>query len=301
MSRRSNQREHRAALYIAIFALSSTIAGSTRATLSAQYPAQRRPKSRKSKLELADAQRASVRSRAESLAENEQLQAAAIEYENAAKLTADPVLFIEAGESYLVAALDARDPKMATAAHQDGSIALDLLHFASDPAASRRHRRVASDALPELITRAEALVKNAKELHAEIEAEQTPQAPVDTAERDPEPQPGRVAVISGAVLTSLGAVALGVGGAGLALGARHQRRAEQQSTNGSNYDAVDRKGKRANTLAFVGLPVGAVLAGAGIALLIIGAKKRKADSTSSYSLVPMRNRWFSGVEVRGRF
>ena len=225
--------------------------------------------------------------------------AAGIELDNAAAELGDPVLYLDAGEAYLQACEDSRNKELAEASIERGKISLDILYFHLDSAADKNFRLVEATEIPALIVRAQELIEDSEALIEEIEAEEAAAAaPLEPEEPPKQTKPGRGAKIAGAVLIGAGAVGLGIGGAGIALGVRHQQTAEHSTVYGEEYDEVAAKGKRANLLAYVGIPTGLVLMGAGIAVLVVSKKKGKDDK---YSVVPAFDRRSAGVAVVGRF
>ena len=72
---------------------------------------------------------------------------------------------------------------------------------------------------------------------------------------------------------------------------------------------IDAKGKRGNTLTYAGAAMGAVGLAAGIALIVVGVKKRKKyraehggdDSDSTAMVMPAFGRDHVGLVLTGRF
>ncbi len=250
----------------------------------------------------AAAKRAEAQVRGKALAESGESIAAGIEFDNAAAELGDPVLYLDAGDAYLAGCEESRNKELAEASMERAYISLDILYFHLDKSADKNFRLVEASEIPTLIIRAQQLVENSQALIEEIEAEEA--AAVTTPPEDGAPAPkrknGQAGKIAGIALISAGAVGLGVGVAGIALGVRHQQNAEHSTVYGAEYDAVADKGERANLLAYVGVPVGLVLAGAGIAVLVLTSKKNK-KSQDKYSVVPTFNRHGTGVAVSGRF
>jgi len=255
------------------------------------------------KITPADAaqKRAEAEVRGNALAATGEAIAAGIEFDNAASELGDPVLYLDAGEAYLKGCETSRNKELAEASIERGKIALDILYFHLDTAADKDFRLVEATEIPALIVRAQKLVEDSEALIAEIEAEEAAAAaaPVETEEAPKTKKPGRGAKIAGAVLIGAGVVGLGVGGAGIALGVRHQQTAESPIVYGEAYDEVAAKGKRANTMAYVGVSLGLVLVGAGIAALVVSKKKK--GKSDKYSVVPSFDRRNAGVAVVGRF
>src|SRR5690606_32427248 len=118
------------------------------------------------------------------------------------------------------------------------------------------------------------------------------------------PKPWKGLVIGGGVL-----VGLGIGGAVLAaVGGTRGKSLEREFEDPANMcvlampspscqGLIDR-GESANTLMLAGAVAGPLLAGAGVALLVIGLKRRAAPQTA---LAPAVAPGFVGLSVRGSF
>ncbi len=251
--------------------------------------------------------RAAAQVRGNALVSSGEAIAAGIEFDNAAAELGDPVLYLDAGEAYLTGAEESRNTELAQAAVERGKISLDILYFHLDAAADEDFRLVEATQVPELIVRSQALIEDAQLLMSEIEAElaAADEAPTDDGDAAPKPKNRKAGKIAGATLIVAGGVMLGIGAAGLALGVRHQQSAEHSTVYGKKYDAVAEKGKRANTLAYVGVPVGLVLAGVGVAVLVLTSKKRKEKrkkkGSDTVSVVPTFDTRGTGLTVVGRF
>lgn len=118
------------------------------------------------------------------------------------------------------------------------------------------------------------------------------------------PKPWKGLVIGGGVL-----VGLGIGGAVLAaVGGARGKSLERQFDDPANMCVLDmpspscqdllNRGESANTLTLAGAVVGPLLAGAGVALLVIGLKRRAAPQTA---FAPAVAPGFVGLSVRGSF
>lgn len=251
--------------------------------------------------------RAEAEVRGQALVNSGESIAAGIEFDNAAAELGDPVLYLDAGEAYLTGAEKSRNKELAEASIERAKISLDILYFHLDSAADKNFRLVEATEIPALIVRAQELVEASEAMIEEIEAEEAAAAaePEEVAEAPKKKKPGRAAKITGATFIGAGAVMLGIGAAGIALGVRHQQTAEHATVYGNEYDEVARKGQRANTTAWVGVPSGLVLAGVGITVLVLTSKKykdkKKKKKGDKYSVVPTFDRHGSGVAVFGRF
>ncbi len=255
----------------------------------------------------AAAKRAAAEERGDALMMSGDSIAAGIELDNAAAELGDPVLYLDAGEAYLTGGEKSRNKELAQASIERANISLDILYFHLDSTADKDFRLVEATEIPALIVRAQDLIEASEALIEEIDAEEAAAAVEPSTEAAPPPKrkSGVAGKIVGGVFIGAGAVGLGVGAMGLALGVRHQQRAEHSTVYGAEYDQVAADGKRANTLAFVGIPVGLILAGVGVTVLVVTSKnqkkKRKKDKTDAYSVVPTLHRNGTGVAVSGRF
>jgi hypothetical protein len=256
----------------------------------------------------AEAERLPVQERARAMAEAGDPMSAGIEYDNAAAQWGDPVLFMDAADAYLSAAEQERDVETAQAGIERAHIALDILYFHLDSAADKDFRLVETADVPDLIARANESIEHGESLIDEIQQEARI-AEAGSAEEGAAPapkrkkKPGRIKIISGAALATVGGGLLVMGAVGLGLGAARQNDAEDPTVYGNDYDAVESKGKRANVIAGVGLAVGAVAAAAGAALIYLGVrdKKKAASDDKVVRVGPLFGHELGGVTVSGRF
>jgi hypothetical protein len=237
-----------------------------------------------------------------------ELTAATILYDNAAQSAGDPVLFLDAGDTWLAVAEKDRDAAAAETAKQRAQVAQDILYFHLDSSSDPDYRQVANEDVAGLLARASLMIEKADDLVEEIQTESEAVATPEAAPKKRPPGNGRGLRIAGAALMGVGVAGVGVGVTGLILGGIHQQSAEDPTVYGAEYDAVDAKGKRANLLATVGLVAGGVTLAVGVTLFVIGkVRGNKAgagpqDSTArtrarSLALVPAGR----GVAVTGRF
>ncbi len=249
--------------------------------------------------------RAAAQIRGNALVSSGESIAAGIEFDNAAAELGDPVLYLDAGEAYLMGAEKSRNKELAQASIERAKISLDILYFHLDASADKDFRLIEATEIPALIVRAQQLIEDSQLMIEEIDAELAAALaePVDEGEPKPKRKKGRAAKITGAAFIGAGAVMLGIGAAGIALGVRHQQTAEHSTVYGAEYDAVAKKGERANTMAYVGVPAGLVLAGVGITVLVLTSDKhkKKKGKKDKYSVVPTFDRHGTGVAVVGRF
>lgn len=284
-----------------------TLVGSSVPASAAPVPGAFRVKRPKVTPAAAAEKRAEAEVRGQALVDSGESIAAGIEFDNAAAELGDPVLYLDAGEAYLTGADKSRNKELAEASIERAKISLDILYFHLDSTADKNFRLVEATEIPALIVRAQELIEASEAMIEEIEAEEAAAA-AKPDEKPAEPKkkrkPGRVAKIAGGSLIGAGVVGLGVGAIGIALGVRHQQTAEHSTVYGQEYDEVAEKGERANLIAYVGIPVGLALTGAGIAVLVLSAKKNKGGKKKKgdkYSVVPTFDRHGSGVALTGRF
>ena len=237
-----------------------------------------------------------------------ELTAATILFDNAAQSQGDPVLFLDAGDTWLELAKKDRDAAAAETAKQRGQVAQDILYFHLDSSADPVYRQVANEDVSGLLARAGQLIENAEETLAEIQAENEAVATPDAAPKRKKGN-GRGMRIAGAGLMGLGVAGLGVGVAGLVIGGINQSKVDDPAVYGTEYDEYDVKGKRGNLLAGVGLAVGGAALAVGVTLFVIGKKrgKRSGGAAPEDSSASARKRSLAvvptgrGLAVAGRF
>lgn len=271
--------------------------------------------------EVAGSRRADAEAKGATLMESGESIAAGIAYDNAASEYGDPVLYLDAGEAYLVGARKSANVELAWAALERGNIASDILYFQLDATADPNFKLIETKDIPQLILRAQTLVDDATELAQKIDqgivtAEGKRADKPRKADRKPKKKKGKrkrgdgkAANITGAVFVGSGAAMLGIGIAGLELGRRHQGTAVQPTIYGRKYDEVETRGERANMMAFVGLPASALLVGTGVAILVVNYKFQKLKGNTrkqrkrrgKYSVAPALSPRAASVTVSARF
>jgi tetratricopeptide (TPR) repeat protein len=107
---------------------------------------------------------------------------------------------------------------------------------------------------------------------AEQAAEQERAARDNAPAKDAARRQARALVISGAVVTSLGVVGLGVAFAGIGVGVQADRAFEDEPAQRETHR---RRGRQANVLVATGTAVGVAFLAAGIALLVIGKRNER--------------------------
>jgi hypothetical protein len=242
--------------------------------------------------------------------------AAGMHYDAKAAEWGDPVLFLDAADAYLNAAEKDREIAMAEAGIERARISLDILYFHLDPAADKNFRMIATEDIADLIARANIAIDRGQKLMESIAAGNEA-APVASAEDDDKKKKkrkkrgkgnGKGLFIGGAVAAAAGGAFAVLGVAGLGIGAANQRKAEDPTVYGEEYDAVEAKGRRGNVLAAVGFAVGGALLVGGIVMLVIGKKrmdkaqpKQELSSRSRRKAVVHVAPSLNGVAISGRF
>jgi hypothetical protein len=127
------------------------------------------------------------------------------------------------------------------------------------------------------------------EKRARMEREQRGNGPATEAAR----RQARALVISGAAVTSIGVVALGVAFAGVGIGVQADRRFEDEP---AQRELNRRRGRQANVLIATGTALGAACLAAGIALLVIGKRNERKLKTNAVA-----GRGTFGLVLSGRF
>jgi hypothetical protein len=220
---------------------------------------------------------------------------AAMELDGAAQRHGDPVLFLDTADAYIAAAEKDADVAPLDMAVERVRVALDILYFLRDRGEDPNWQPVYPTEVPSLMTRGNETLQKATALRDKLAAGGGAAPPPDDARKSP--KSGKGLVIGGAVLIGLGVAGLAVGVTGLGLGAQAQGDATDPTIYGNAYDDVDSRGRMANGLAYAGLIGGAVLAGAGTALLVIGLKRKRSSSTAHLRATPT----LGGLLVQGRF
>jgi hypothetical protein len=217
-------------------------------------------------------------------------QAAELYWQKGVELK-DPVLIVDAGESWREQARSQRSIEAAQTAIVQVSVALDMLYFLRDGATSSAWQPVAPQHLDPLIERAQTVVSDAQALIGEIEAEQqraaqTSNAPVEQPRERKTAKPGTGLIIGGSAALVLGLGGAGLAAVGLVLGAQAQTDVEDPLVYEPEHSDAQARGRSANVLAGVGIGVGAVGVGVGIALIVRGVKKRKQAGPTTAELLP---------------
>jgi hypothetical protein len=204
------------------------------------------------------------------------------------------------------------------------SVGLDILHFLQDPRCDPEWQIVDGNEVqrgdPPRREAHRGQREGDRRARHQGRGPATP-APTRTRARKKAPRDGRGFIAAGSVLTLVGIGGLGMMGAGLATGASAQKDIDALADNLKNGAdrpghlrqredlEIDSKGERGNVLTYAGIGVGAVGLAAGIALLVVGVKKRKkyraehggASDSPSALLLPAVGRGSAGLVLSGRF
>jgi hypothetical protein len=218
-------------------------------------------------------------------------QAAELYWQKGVELK-DPVLIVDAGESWREQARSQRSIEAAQTAIVQASVALDMLYFLRDGATSSAWQPVAPEHLGTLIERAQTVVSDAQALIAEIEAEQrrateAVNAPVEEPRERGPAKPGTGLIVGGSAALVIGLGSAGLAAAGLVLGAQAQTDVEDPLVYEPEHSDAQARGRSANLLAGIGIGVGAVGVSVGIALIATGVKKRKQAGPTTAVVLPM--------------
>lgn len=234
----------------------------------------------------------------------------------------DPVLYIDAAEAYQAAGEKDKSKADLELGIEKARTGLDILHFLQDPRADADWKPVADDEISKEISRAEKVISASEQTIEDLDKkpEEAPKVDDEPKKRKKAPKDGRGLIAAGSLLTLVGVGGLGLmgGGLGMASGAQKDVDAleedlKNQVIDRPTFDAevadIDAKGKLGNTLTYAGIAVGVVGLAAGIALLVVGVKKRKkyraehggGEETAGVQLVPVLGAGRAGLVLSGRF
>jgi hypothetical protein len=266
----------------------------------------------------AQSKRAAIRSAVQPARDSGDLATVADKLETNAAQLGDPVTMIDASEARLQLADKERSIPHAEQAIADSRIALDMLHHYEAVAAGEIHSDwivVESSAIAGHVSTAESQIGRAEELIAAIEREKAdadkPPPPPGKGEKKRkkrDAQPGTGMIVAGSLFTVVGVGGVAMIISGVAISASKQKEVEGLDMADPNFqsevDRLDREGKRANLIAYVGAGVAAVGFAVGLPLLIVGSKKRKSAkpaAATALRIAPMWARGAAGLAVSGRF
>ncbi|MEM6994101.1 MAG: hypothetical protein AAF721_26545 [Myxococcota bacterium] len=236
---------------------------------------------------------------------------AGVAYDLAASEHGDPVLYLDAGDAYVIAAEADENVELCDVAVERAAIALDLLYFSIDDAADSKFRLVETSDVPDLIARAQALQDTAEETRERIlAAKDSPVASAAAPKKERKKGNGKWMKIGGIGLASVGGALTVMGVVGLGMGAFNQARADDPGIYGPDYDEVEVKGERANLIAGLGFGFGGAAAIAGVTLYLVGrSRAKKAGAGGDKEEKPIENDdpvvriapTLNGMAVSGRF
>jgi hypothetical protein len=137
----------------------------------------------------------------------------------------------------------------------------------------------------------------------EAEADRAAAERADRAARAERRPPGQGLVIAGSVVAGLGVAGLGVMVGGMVLGSQNDDISDLPTNDLDTRADRFRMGRLGNGLAIAGGVGGAVMLGAGVALLVMGLKKKRAagHDTAGVMVVPTIDGTQAGVGLVGRF
>lgn len=278
--------------------------------------------------ETAGEKRDAIRESAAESEKKEDWEAMADSLESDAKQLGDPLTLMESADARLKYAAAERSVDACNQAIDTTRVALDILHFydaVSTGGARSRWRVIDPDLASSLIEDADAQIVRAEALIEEIEEEEAEAAKGVAAVASTGPKkddenkddkkkrkkreplkPGTALIITGAVAGGIGLAGAAVGFAGLAIGSSKDKDVKKL-TPGPDQDEIDQtdqEGKNANIMAVVAIPAGGGLVVVGVALLVVGALKRKkgggAGKAARLNAAPMIGRT-NGIAITGRF
>lgn len=225
----------------------------------------------------------------------------------------DPVLYLDAADAYQAAGAEARSRPDLELGIEKARVGLDILYFLQDPRCDPDWQVVDSSKISGEISRGERIIaaseQSLRDLDKKVEVTPEPDAAKKRAPRD-----GRGLIAAGSLLTVVGVGGLAMIGAGTALSVAAQKDVDEVDLSDADFqqqiDDIDARGKTANKVAYAGIAVGAVGLAAGIALLVVGVKKRKKyraehgggdETTARVQLLPTAGRGQAGLVLLGRF
>ena len=220
-----------------------------------------------------------------------------------AEMRGDPELFLLAAQSARDLAAQERNPEMAAVAQQLALTARDIGSYLGQDENfdATDWRPVTRERAQAISLEAGTVATQARSLIDEIEAERAADAEaarLAALEGDEEERAG-MRPGTGLIAGGSAALVLGVGGVallatGLSMGSSAQREAESLSLPAEldRLAELDSKGSTGNVLAFVGGAVAGVGVAVGVALIVVGVKKRKAAG-------PEPEAGLAGVRVGG--
>jgi hypothetical protein len=229
----------------------------------------------------------------------------------------DPELFLSAATLAQEEAKSSRDLELAELSVTLALTADDISSYLADARNydATEWRPVTSERAGQISLQARVIADSSRELMREIEDERAAAAAEAerqrTAPADDEPRtrrPGTGLIVGGSVALVFAAGGIGMMAAGLSTGQAHQREAESLMLPAelARLDELDRMGATSNTLAYAGGAVAGVGMAVGVALIVVGVKRRNAEPVESASVsTPLMGGWVDrnggGLALQGRF
>ncbi len=269
------------------------------------------------KLSASDAAsaRKSVQDKAKGLLSADDPDGAAELLAEEADKKADPILYIDAAQAYKAAGVKNKSRVDLENGMEKARVGLDILYFLQDPRVDPDWQPVEPGDVSSEISRGEKAIESLEKAVEDLanKKDEPAPAPEEDEKRKKAPKDGRGLIATGAAFTVLGVAGLGMLGAGLAISSSAQKHVDGLNPSDPMFpDQVaedDKKGKLGNTLVYAGIPIAAVGLATGIALLVVGVKKRKryreanggGDSSASIQVYPVTGRGYAGLSLSGRF
>jgi hypothetical protein len=215
----------------------------------------------------------------------------------------DPRLLADAAAAFLEHARRTRELSALDRAEAEGALALDMLGFLASGKAASAWQPIDPSRLDAEIADVESLLRDARALRDEIDAEQAAAAapPPPPPEKRRKLRPGTGLIAGGAGALALGLGGVGLGAAGLAMGQSAQRDIDDPNVYGDAWRDADERGDLGNDLAVAGFVVAGVGLAAGTTLVALGVKKRRraegARERAQVAVTPTMR----GFVLTGRF
>ncbi len=231
-----------------------------------------------------------------------------------AEKKSDPVLFVDAAEAYKAAGIKNKSRVDLENGIDKARVGLDILYFLQDPRADPEWQPVDAGDVSSEISRGEKAIEGIEKAIEDLATKKEEPAPAPEEKgRKKAPRDGRGLIAGGAVFTVIGVAGLGMIGGGVAISSSAQKHVDGLNPSDPTFldqkADDDKKGALGNTLAYAGIPVAVVGLATGIALLVVGVKKRKryreengsGDTSASIRVFPVTGRGYAGLSLAGRF
>lgn len=224
----------------------------------------------------------------------------------------DPELFLGASERLRQQAKADEDEALAREAASLAATARDIALYLADERrfAATDWQVVTRERAGELADEAAQAIDAAESLADEIVAAREAAAASETQTPSEEPErrrkPGTGLIAGGAAALTIGVGGIAMLGAGMGMGAARQKEAEALDlpAEQAQLAELDRQGAQANLITYVGAAVAGVGLATGIALIVVGVKRRKqagGDEAARVHAAPWFDRESAGIALGGRF